>query len=221
MSRLEWVLGIALVVLLGIVIVLSLLFWFQPEAPSVSLSPNSATIIAAGADDIAPTSTFTGQTARVAFASAQTIATAWRDDAALLSATATWPQGRQTQELLGGETTWGFTFYSPGAGALALISVIEGQATLISETASKAPSRPLDVAGWQLDSPDAVKQFLEEQGESFMASAGVTTLTMMLSTDNQNDRIEWLVSLYATQTGGSLTMRIDATSGEILEIVQV
>jgi hypothetical protein len=72
-----------------------------------------------------------------------------------------------------------------------------------------------------LDSPDAVKQFLEEQGESFMASAGVTTLTMMLSTDNQNDRIEWLVSLYATQTGGSLTMRIDATSGEILEIVQV
>ncbi len=221
MSRLEWILGITLVLLLGIVIVLSLLFWFQPEAPSVSLEPNSATIIAAGADDIAPTSTYAGQTARVAFASAQTIAAAWQEDATLLSATATWPQGRDAQELLSGETTWGFTFYSPATSAVTLISVIDGQATLVSESAGRTMPQPVDVAGWQLDSPDAMKQFLEEQGESFMASAGVTTLTMMLSTGNENHRIEWLVSLFANQTGGSLTMRIDATSGEILEILQV
>jgi hypothetical protein len=40
---------------------------------------------------------------------------------------------------------------------------------------------------------------------------------MMLSTSNETGRIEWFVSLFGDQTLGSLTMRIDATSGEVLE----
>jgi hypothetical protein len=42
-----------------------------------------------------------------------------------------------------------------------------------------------------------------------------------LNTDNSNGRIEWFVSLFAKQTGSSLNMRIDATSGEILSIEEV
>jgi hypothetical protein len=62
-----------------------------------------------------------------------------------------------------------------------------------------------------------IQQFLGQGGAEFMTSNGVTTLTMMLSTGNENGRIEWLVSLFGDQTLNSLTMRIDATTGEILE----
>jgi hypothetical protein len=209
-----------LVALLVIVAVLAALVWFRPDASVATLPTNSATSVAARAAEIAPTATFTGQTAKVAFAAAQRAALAWQNDAALLNATATWNQGANEQQLLDGEATWGFTFYSPADGAIATISVIDDQASLVASGASPQPTQPLDVTGWTLDSRDAIEQFLQEGGTNFIKNEGVTTLTMMLSTENrqQNGRLEWLLSLFATQTGRSLTVRMDATSGEILEV---
>jgi hypothetical protein len=218
MSRLEWILGILLVVLLGAVIVLSLLFWFQPDPPTVAGASGSAAILATRANVIAPTSTFAGQTARVAFAPAQNVASEWREDAVLLNASATWPQGADQQQLLAGETTWGFTFYSAASQSIAAISVVDGQASLISQGENEGQLLPVNSEGWRLDSREAIEQFLSEQGREFMAASGVTTLTMMLTTGNESGRIEWLVSMFANQTGASLTMLIDATSGDILDI---
>jgi hypothetical protein len=222
MSRLEWILGIVLVVLLGIVIVLSLVFWFQPETPAVSSQrTGTAAIIAERADNIAPTSVFAGQTAKMAYAAAQRAALNWRDDARLLNASATWPQGASQQQILSGETTWAFTFYSAASGAFVMISVVENQAAIVSEGEAAQATEPLAASGWQLDSRDAIQQFLEEGGATFMETAGVTNLIIQLNTDNSNGRIEWFVSLFAKQTGSSLNMRIDATSGEILSIEEV
>jgi hypothetical protein len=219
MNRLEWILGILLVVLLLAVVVLSFVFWFQPQARTAAGPPNSATVIAARADDIAPTSVFEGQTAKIAFATAQRRAQEWQSDAMLLSATATWPQGARQEELLTGETTWGFTFYAPSTGATATISVVEDKAQLVSQGTHQPASPPLDAGGWKLDSKEAIQSLLDEGGAGFISNEGVTILTMTLSTDNQyqNNRVEWLLALIAPQSGHTLTMRLDANSGEILE----
>lgn len=216
MNRLEWILGILLVVLLGVVAVLAVMFWIRPDASGPPA--NSATAIAQRANAIAPTPPFAGQTAKVAYAAALQKAQEWHDDAILVNASATWPQGTSQQDLLAGTTTWGFSFYSPQAASLATISVVDNQASLVSETAHQQPAPPLEASGWNLDSRDAIQQFLSEGGVNFIGNNGITTLTAMLSLDNPNNRIEWLLSLFATQTERSFTMRIDATSGEVLEI---
>jgi hypothetical protein len=218
MNRLEWILGIVLVVLLVVVVIFSLLLWFRPDpVAEFSGTPNSATVVAVRANQIAPTSVFEGQTAKIAFAAAQQQAIGWQADAALLNASATWPQGATPNDVLTGETTWSFTFYSLQSQRTALISVINNEANLLSSSEQELETLPLGANAWQLDSQEVIQQFLGQGGAEFMTSNGVTTLTMMLSTGNENGRIEWLVSLFGDQTLNSLTMRIDATTGEILE----
>ncbi len=217
MNRLEWSLGIILVILLIVVAVFSALLWLRPDNNSQAGDSNSAAIIAARANEIAPTSVFEGQTAKVAFAAAQAVAVTWHSDAILLNTSATWPQGSTAQDLLTGETTWSFTFYSPQTSSTALISVVENVATLLSTSQYQAADSVLSATGWQLDSQDAIEQFLAAGGADFIRDNGITTLTIMLSTSNENNRIEWFISLFGDQTLRSLTMRIDATSGEVIE----
>ena len=216
MNRLEWILGIMLVVLLVIVVALSLMFWFRADTPAAPAS--AATEVASFANKVAPTPVFAGQTAQIAFVAAQRTAVSWQSDAALLNATATWPQGATAQELRVGETTWGFTFYSPAADEMALISVIEDEANLIMSGPFAEPTQLIGPTGWNLDSTDAIDQFLREGGVDFINSEGVTNLTMTLAADEENGRIQWLIQLAAAQSLRTLTMRIDATSGEILTI---
>lgn len=210
MSRTEWILGGLLVVLLVIVAGLALLLWLQPDLsdpPSVTIQP------------IAYTPAYDGQTALVASVVAQQVAQGWQPDAKLYRATATWP-GVTVATAQTGATTWDFTYYSPGQTAVSAISVIENQATLLQNSASDNPLAPLDVAGWKINSPEAVVSLLREGGQSFIEQEGLVTLIMTLTTDNGNGRIEWFLSLFGDQTGNSFTIRLDATSGEVLEIIQ-
>ena len=219
MNRLEWILGIILVVLLLVVAALSLTFWFRNDRTAVSVpANNSATIIAQRADDIAPTPEYDGRSAIVAYASAQKTAAAWQADAQLLTAQATWPQGATAEQLRQGEASWGFTFYSPSAQAIAVISVVEDDATLISEGEHQQSDPLLSASGWNLDSQDAIETFLASGGNSFLAEGGVSTLTMaLLASDAEgNGRLEWQLSLFSLQSGQAFTMRLDATSGEVL-----
>ena len=221
MNRLEWILGIVLVVLLLIVGVLSLTFWFRNDrtaVPAPNSASNSATIIAQRADDIAPTPEYQGQSAIVAYAAAQSTAVEWQADAQLMNAQATWPQGATAEQLLKGEESWGFTFYSPSAQRIAVFSVVEDEAALVSEGEHEQTEALLSASGWNLDSYEAIETFLAEGGRTFLAEQGVSTMTMaLLASDTEgNGRLEWQVSLFSLQSGQAFTMRLDATSGEIL-----
>ncbi len=219
MNRLEWILGIILVVLLLVVALLSLTFWFRNDKTAVPLpASNSATIIAQRADDIAPTSVYDGRSAIIAYAAAQKTAVAWQADAQLLNAQATWPQGATVEHLRQGKTSWGFTFYSPNAQQISLISVVEDEASLISQGEHQQTDPLLSASGWNLDSHDAIETFLAGGGRTFLADGGVSTLTMALlaSDSERNGRLEWQLSLFSLQTGQAFTMRLDATSGDIL-----
>lgn len=223
MNRLEWILGILLVLLLIVVAVLSVLFWFQPEAPVAQGPSQSATIIAQRAAQIEPTPDLVGQTAVVAYAAAQQRAAAWQPDAELLNATATWPQGASADALLSGQTTWGFTFFSPTAREVASISVVENEATFVSSAAAPEMERPLSTSAWNVDSDDAIQILLREGGANFLQSEDVTVLTMGLLADNQNqaDRLEWIVSLISTINDRALQLRLNATTGEVIDVQEL
>jgi hypothetical protein len=218
MNRLEWVLGIFLVVLLLAVLGMAVILWTQPRdpAPGTRSSANGEQ-----AALVAPTPVFAGETARAAFARAEAQAQTWQDDVMLLRADATWPQGTPMLELLDGSSTWAFTFYSPSQEAIRQVTVMEDKVTLLAERAYR-PSQPLlSTAGWQIDSSSAVQSFLVHGGQDFMQEEGITSLTISLRTDNHNGRITWFVSSVATETDNSLMMDIDAHTGEVLEINRV
>ncbi len=217
MNRLEWVLGILLVVLLLVVVGISAFLWLQPRTATLPEGYEQTTVVARPAGAVAPTSVYEGKTALVGYAAAQGAISDWHDDAALLNANATWPMGTSEADLRNGDTTWGFTFFSPSAGKAALVTVTGDLAQRISESSYAPPVPPADVGGWQLDSRAAVERMLDEGGSDFLQSAGATTMVMQLTTGNENGRIEWFMSLIS-ENGRSLNMRIDATSGEILEV---
>jgi hypothetical protein len=79
---------------------------------------------------------------------------------------------------------------------------------------------PLNIAGgWKVDSPEAVRILMAAGGRDFLAREGVVSMVMTLTTDNDNGRLEWLVGLFAPQTENSFSIQLDATSGDVIEII--
>lgn len=225
-NRLEWILGILLIILLIIVVVLSVVFWFRPEAPGIGSngggSPqNSATTVAQNAALVGPTPVYEGNTARVAFVDAQRTALTWQADAQLLNASATWPQGAAINALASGEEAWTFTFYSQGVSKTAVYTVVDRQVTFIGESNSPTFQEVRDSSAWQIDSNEAIRLLLEQGGSQFLEQEQITILTMVLMTHTQtpSQQMEWFLSLIGTESGNSIDLRINAASGELLEIV--
>jgi hypothetical protein len=206
MSRTEWILGVLLALLLIFILILGAIFFFQPgerrtEAP------------------VAPTSQFAGQTAVEAYLSAQAEAVKWQPDAALVKASATWPQGADRATLLQGKTTWNFNYYSPASQTTAVVTVIDAVATLGSSRPAEAALAPVNVSAWSIDSHEAIQAMLRSGGDQFLELNGVSTLTVSLATDTAEGRTEWFLSLFAVSNGKSYTVTMDATSGEIINVI--
>lgn len=209
MSRLEWFLSGLLIILLLVVAGIAILFWLRPETPT-STTESVA---------IAPTSLFIGQTAHVAHAVARPLAVEWQADAQLHKASATWPQGTEFSELRQGEATWSLTFYSASTQSIIVISVTDGVATQVATNTIENPLTVQDVSSWKINSNEANQKLLDQGGTLFINQYGVTTLTVALTMGNESGRIEWLLSLFAPATGESFTIRLDANSGDVLEIM--
>ncbi|MCB8966147.1 MAG: hypothetical protein H6660_04555 [Ardenticatenaceae bacterium] len=219
MNRLEWVLGILLVLLLLVVIGVSALLWLQPRTPDVPEGYVQTTAVSQPVAGVAPTSVVPGNTAKIAYAFAQRSVADWYADAVLLDASTTWPQGATETDLRTGIANWGYTFYSPEAGTATLVTVTGDTSQRISESAYTPPASITDAGAWLLDSQQAVQIFLDNGGGAFMRDNGITTLIMQLTTSNPSERMEWFASLISNENGRSYSMRIDATSGDVLETI--
>lgn len=217
MNRLEWILGIVLVVLLIAAAGLAVMLWLRPQQQTAP--PGTHPEVAAYVNDVAPLPSTSGQTAKMAFVAAQEKTKEWQPDAILISTTATWPQGAKPDYVEQGTSDWAFTFHSPSAVSNATVTVVNGQTTLIPGN-SNDKLQLLESSSWRVDSPDAVAKVLAEGGKDFMDKEGITILSMTLVTNDpyKNGRLEWLASVFGTQTGNSYTMRIDAASGDVIEI---
>lgn len=218
MSRLEWILGLVLLVLLIIVVGLAASLWLVPTRPAAQATSNEMALLAASANQIEPMRTTAVQTAKTDYLLALETARSWQPDAVLINAMATWPQGARAMDVAPGKEAWGFIFYSPSAGTTAVVSITDGIASL-SARDRRQQLEALDVTGWQLDSSDAAEIFLANGGAAFIQQEGITiySMTLSLNDPSDNDRLEWQILLLAPGNGRSFTMRLDATSGDILE----
>ncbi len=216
MSRLEWILGILLAVLLLLAAGISLVLWFRPTmsttAPDLGLELDPLAV--------APTAVYEGKTARFAYGLAQRTAVSNQPDSVLLTASADWPHGSGLDQLEDGKTTWVFSFYSPSTGKTAVYSIADDNIFHITDGTYNPIVSPLINAGsWEVDSNKAMQSFLDEGARSFLQREGVTTTTFIFTTDNPEDRIVWDMVMFSANTGNTFQMKINATTGEVITAV--
>jgi hypothetical protein len=162
-----------------------------------------------------PTPWYKVLTAREAYPQAEKVAKEWRDDARLSSATAAWSRPT-VAELTTGQTAWGFSFVSPSAGETAIVTVVGQQAERVQvQRVSKVPEL-LDVAGWQVDSPLAIRTFLDHGGEGFLRDHPDSEIHLRLSTRAEDGTIFWLAVGLSADGQSSAFLQIDAITGLVL-----
>lgn len=162
-----------------------------------------------------PTPAYKVLTAKEAYPRAEKVAREWQSDARLSGATAAWNQPT-VAELTTGRTAWGFSFASPSVKETAIVTVIGQQAELVRvQQASKVPEL-LDVAGWQVDSPQAIGIFLDHGGEGFLRDHPQSEIHLRLSTRAEEGTISWLVIGLSADGQSSAYLQIDAITGRVL-----
>ncbi|MFW5941254.1 MAG: hypothetical protein ACOCXI_05610 [Chloroflexota bacterium] len=212
MNRLEWVLSGLLALLIVVIAVMMLLFWnlnrqqtALPEAPAA----NPAQEMGQTAAEASPPA----HTAREAYALAQPVAQEWAEDAQLVSASATWPEGATLAPENAG---WSLMFYSPGRSETGLVSVSGNAARLLRNSATNRSLQPRNLDRWQTDSPAVVEALMDNGGEEFLQTHNQATLSL---TFNALDALQWQAQLIDREQGTVLTVEIDPGSGVVTAII--
>lgn len=212
MRRIDWALGCLLVVILLVMVGGGILYWQQTR-----LNEALTSVSAAGQPETELATT--GTTALLAYGKALGKAQAWQADAKLVAASATWPLATTLAQIESGRENWLFTFYSPASGLAATISVVDGTAAVSESHLVEQPLTLLDASGWKLDTNEAIAVFNVNGGADFFQNQQDITFSMQLST--AGERMEWLIAAVSGSSGHSLTLWVDATSGEVLDIQAV
>lgn len=216
MSRLDWLLGVSVFVVLLIVAVIGLFFWQQSQLDlAVTPVAGAGGVVAATRAPFEPSE---GQPALLSFGRAHSKALAWDGEASLITASATWPQVNSADDVRGGQASWNFVFYSPVNDTAVSTTVVDKQVSVGDPYPTYQTLNPLQISGWQIDSDDAINLFLVNGGEAFLRDQIDVSLTSQLSTITGNGRMEWLISAFANRNGETFTIRIDASTGDILEV---
>jgi hypothetical protein len=205
-SKKEWAILIALVVLVLVVYGGFLVVVMRSRGAEVkSAAPR-------------PTPSRPVRTAQEAYPPAVEVARAWQPDARLSHASGAWGSGVSPQELLEGETTWGFHFISAGARQFCVVSVVGGQAWVIES--GRIPRVPilLEVADWHVDSPQALSIFFDHGGRDFLAAHADADVHLRLLTRVENETLLWLAVGLSASDGLAHTVPVDAVTGAVVEI---
>lgn len=194
MSRLEWIFSGLLALAIVALVIAALIFW--GPGGSVSL----------GSDD----GSLTPQTAQSAYRLAEDAARQWSDDAQLLRAQASWPEGRTFAP---SGANWGFLFTSSRQAANALFSVTGGQVRLVRTSDAGANPQPAHIEAWQVDSDAVLQQVMANGGQAFVDSRNRVILTMVLDATGQ---LQWQARLVDLENQEIFTMQLDPISGAIV-----
>ncbi len=214
MSRLEKTIGFLIFLLLVMGLGIGLFFWNQANLEQQLVVQTGELAAPAAGSSAQPV--FTGQSALIAFGMAQHALAEASPDAVLLRGQAVWPIVAGERELLAGEQSWQFTFYSPAAAAARTVTIVGETVTLEPAIPVDLAGRPMDPGSWRINSGEAVQIFLNNGGREFLSTENNVSVTMNLDMLAQSEQPEWLIAAIGTQTGRSLTLWVDATTGEIL-----
>lgn len=209
-ARLDWLIGALLVVVVLLGALIGYLAWYRPAPlPIVNSSPL-----------VEATPVYIGQTAQAGVNLAQDRARIWQADAQLLRVSATWPEGIELEKMLSGREGWSYTYYSPTARTTAVVTVADDAVNFIPGREIDATVNPLDAASWLIDSNIAASIFFGNGGLDLAQEIADPTLIMNLSFITDETQAEWLISLFSEQRGTTFSMRVDANTGDIVDIVQ-
>lgn len=208
MSRLEWVLSGLLALLIIVIAVMMLLFWNLNRQQSALPAASEETSSEEAAEDVQATAS----TAQEAYELAQPTAQTWAEDARLLSASATWAE---SASFMTEDAGWSLLFYSPERSETGLVSVSNGQARLLRNSATNRSLLPLSLENWQVDSPAVIETLMAHGGEEFVQMHNQATLSL---TFNALDALQWQAQLIDREQQTILTVEIDPISGAVTTI---
>ena len=159
-------------------------------------------------------------TALKAYDLAEKVAQDWKGDAVPSSASCAWTNPTEA-ELLEGKMAWGFNFISPSSAEVQTISVFKGRAGALKTDRVEDIPKTLSVVGWKVDSPQAMSIFLDNGGRDFLiAGHPDTNVHMHLSARADAGRLLWTVSALSATSGTYISVQVDATSSDMVEILQ-
>jgi len=155
-----------------------------------------------------------GFTAKEAYPSALEAAQAWQGDAQLVSANASW-RDLGPQELLEEEVSWAFTFFSPLARQIEILSVTPGGPETVESIDVTPQTRVVDVGLWQVDSHQVLGLFLDHGGRDFLNQNPDSAVNLRLGPGEGGEPLVWLAFGISSANNGTHTVQINPTSGEV------
>jgi hypothetical protein len=192
MRRTEWIIGGILGLLIVAVLVTLLIFWNNGRSEQGSVDLNNLEYV----------------TAVEAYNLALPVARKWSGDAALLSASAGW---QPEVDFTNGRASWTMIFYSPAESATALISVTNAKAQMARTTPQFGKIQTGDLAGWQIDSPQAVADLLVNGADDFMTRHAKVNLILTLDVQGAPT---WRSTFVDTETKENYSLNITADTGQ-------
>jgi hypothetical protein len=149
----------------------------------------------------------TPHSARNRYARAEDAARAWQPDAALASAATSW--SFVSLDDFSRPVDWTFQFFSSATGRVYTINVDQTSVTPVRETLSPYELSVIDVEHWQIDSYQAINDWLNQGGGAFLKRHPVVDVSIRLA-QPQGGTPMWTV-VGITDSGQTVqTARVDA-----------
>jgi hypothetical protein len=151
------------------------------------------------------------QSARRFYPRAEQAAKSWQEDAALVSAAASWPFVRLDDLSLPAD--WTFQFFSPALQKIFVVNVSETQVAVMRESLSPYPLPVLPLDEWQVDSVQALNAWLNHGGGGFLKAHPIVDVNARLRRSKEG-RAQWIVVGVVRSSETVHVVWVDAISGE-------
>jgi hypothetical protein len=171
----------------------------------------------AGPADLPPAAGLAGSriTARQAFAPAVELAGQWQEDARLAAVFGGWSAvGAQP----GSQVEWAFQFFSPSVRRLALVTVADGTARMVRDSASPRAVPTFPAREWRVDNDQALWMWWDHGGEDLVTQHPDADLAMELRLpDEESEAPVWTVAGLVAGAETAVIVVVDGASGALTE----
>jgi hypothetical protein len=138
----------------------------------------------------------------------------WQGDALLAAATASWSFVQMAD--LEAANDWTLQFYSPSTQQLQVLTANEEHILPIVTSLSPYELSTVAMENWRVDSHQALSTWLNAGGSAFLTRYSVVDVSARLGFSKEK-RLEWSVVGVVRDTQTFHQVRIDATSGEVIQ----
>jgi hypothetical protein len=141
---------------------------------------------------------------------AQEAALAWESDVQFVSASTTWNHASIAE--LEQPVEWIYRFYSPGLKRILFVIVTPEQVVIVRPHLAKVRRelRIVEPDRWQMDSPEAITNWLNNGGGEWLQQATDRIVSAQLTQDLKTNSPAWTISGLNPETGQSVVYTVKA-----------